>query len=80
MAHVLEMFSADPVAPVGKNHSAFPWEDWTDGRIWVAEQGVDYESQRGLLAALTKRATKEGKTVRFVRSDKAVEFEFEVTS
>lgn len=77
MAERLQMFSADPVAAGTKPHkSTFPWAEWTDGSIWKVEQGTDYESQRGLLAALTKRATKESKQVRFVRSEKAVEFEF----
>lgn len=77
MADRLEMFSADPVVPVNKNQSQFPWTLYEDGSIWRAEQGKDYESQRGFLSALTKRAKKAGKVLRIVRHEGAVEFVFE---
>lgn len=77
MATRLEQFTADPVKPVSKNQSNFPWAMWTDGTIWRVESGVDYMSQRGLLAALTKRAKKDGKEIRLVRHEDAVEFVFE---
>lgn len=77
MAERLTQFSADPVVPVSKNQSSFPWDLWTDGSIWKVESGVDYTSQRGLLAALTKRAKKDGKKIRIVRHEAAVEFAFE---
>lgn len=77
MATRLEQFSADPVKPISKNQSAFPWDLWSDGTIWRVESGVDYTSQRGLLAALTKRAKKDGKNLRIVRHEDAVEFVME---
>lgn len=77
MATRLEQFSADPVKPVNKNQTSFPWDAWEDGSIWRAESGVDYTSQRGLLAALTKRAKKQGKEIRLVRHEDSVEFAFE---
>lgn len=77
MAERLEQFSADPVKPISKNQSAFPWTVWEDGSIWRVESGVDYTSQRGLLAALTKRAKKVGKEIRIVRHEDSVEFAFE---
>lgn len=77
MAQRLEQFSADPVKPTTKNQNAFPWAMWTDGSIWKAEAGVDYTSQRGLLAALTKRAKKDSKEIRIVRHEDSVEFVFE---
>ena len=77
MATRLEQFSADPVKPTSKNQSAFPWSVWTDGSIYRVESGVDYTSQRGLLAALTKRAKKDGKDLRIARFEDAVEFAFE---
>ena len=42
MAERLAQFSADPVVPVSKNQSSFPWDLWTDGSIWKVESGVDY--------------------------------------
>jgi len=77
MATRLTQFSADPVKPTSKNQSSFPWDLWTDGSIWKAEAGVDYTSQRGLLAALTKRAKRDGKTLRIVRHEDSVEFVME---
>lgn len=77
MAQRLQEFSADPVRPSSKNASAFPWDLWTDGSIWKAEAGVDYTSQRGLLAALTKRAKRDGKNLRIVRHEDSVEFVME---
>lgn len=77
MAQRLEQFSADPVKPTSKNQASFPWAMWTDGSIWKAEAGVDYTSQRGLLAALTKRAKKDNKEIRIVRHEDSVEFAFE---
>lgn len=77
MASRLEQFTADPVTPTSKNQSSFPWAMWTDGSIWRVESGVDYTSQRGLLAALTKRAKKDDKKIRIVRHADAVEFSFE---
>lgn len=77
MAQRLDQFSADPVRPTTKNQSSFPWDLWTDGSIWRAEAGVDYTSQRGLLAALTKRAKRDGKTLRIVRHEDSVEFVME---
>lgn len=77
MAQRLEQFSADPVRPTSKNQSSFPWDAWEDGSIWRAESGVDYTSQRGLLAALTKRAKKSGKELRIVRHEDSVEFVME---
>lgn len=77
MGSRLEQFTADPITPVSKNQSSFPWDLWTDGSIWRVESGVDYTSQRGLLAALTKRAKKDEKKIRIVRHEDAVEFSFE---
>lgn len=77
MATRLTEFSADPVKPTSKNQSTFPWSVWTDGSIYRVESGVDYTSQRGLLAALTKRAKKDGKEIRLARFEDAVEFVFE---
>ena len=77
MAEVLTQFTADPVTPAPKNGSTFPWSEWTDGQIRKVVQGVDYTSQRGMLAALTKRSIKDGKTVRLVRHEGAIEFAFE---
>lgn len=77
MAQKLEQFSADPVSPAPKNGATFPWSEWTDGSIYLVKQDEDYTSQRGMLAALTKRAIKDGKTVRLVRHEGAVEFSFE---
>ena len=77
MAERIAQFSADPVRPTNKNQSNFPWAMWTDGSIWKAQSGVDYTSQRGLLAALTKRAKRDGKDIRFVRYEDSVEFVFE---
>ena len=77
MATRIEQFSADPVKPTSKNQSSFPWQVWTDGSIYRVESGVDYTSQRGLLAALTKRATKDNKDIRICRFEDAVEFVFE---
>lgn len=77
MAERLEQFSADPVKPTNKNQSSFPWDAWTDGSIWKVHSGVDYTSQRGILAALTKRAKKDSKSIRFVRHEDSVEFAFE---
>ncbi len=77
MAQKLDQFSADPVTPAPKSGSTFPWNEWCDGSIYKVEQGVDYTSQRGMLAALTKRGIKDGKTVRLVRHEGAIEFSFE---
>ena len=77
MATRIEQFSADPIKPTSKNQSSFPWDVWTDGSIYRVESGVDYTSQRGLLAALTKRAKKDGKQIRLARFEDAVEFCFE---
>ena len=77
MAQRLEQFSADPVRPTSKNQSNFPRDQWTDGTIWKAEAGVDYTSQRGLLAALTKRAKRDGKNLLIVRHEVSVEFVME---
>lgn len=77
MADRLEMFSADPVVPINKNQSQFPWDLYLDGSIWRAEQGKDYQSQRGFLSALTKQSKKLNKTLRIVRHEGAVEFVFE---
>jgi hypothetical protein len=77
MATRIDQFSADPVRPTSKNQSNFPWDVWADGSIYRVESGVDYTSQRGLLAALTKRAKKDGKTLRLARFEDAVEFVME---
>ena len=77
MAEKLAQFSADPITPAPKNGATFPWSDWSDGSIWMVKQGEDYTSQRGMLAALTKRAIKDNKVVRIVRHEGAVEFSFE---
>lgn len=77
MAEKLAQFSADPVTPSPKNGATFPWSDWEDGSIYLVKLGEDYTSQRGMLAALTKRGIKIGKTVRLVRHEGAIEFCFE---
>jgi hypothetical protein len=77
MAEKIAQFTADPVTPQAKNSQGFPWDQWADGSIWVVRQGEDYTSQRGMLAALTKKGLKTGKTVRFVRHEGAIEFSFE---
>lgn len=77
MAQKLEQFSADPSTPTPKNSGTFPWTEWTDGSIYLVKQGEDYQSQRGMLAALTKRGIKDGKVVRLVRHEGAIEFSFE---
>lgn len=77
MAEKLATFSAEPVTAAPKNTGSFPWQDWGNGEIWRVEQGKDYTSQRGMLAALTKRGMKDGKQVRFVRHESAIEFCFE---
>jgi hypothetical protein len=77
MAEKIAQFTADPVTPQAKNSQGFPWAEWGNGDIWMVKQNEDYTSQRGMLAALTKRAIKDNKTVRFVRHEGAIEFCFE---
>lgn len=41
MARPLEVFPENIEREDGK----YPWRDWTDGRPWELEQGVDFETK-----------------------------------
>lgn len=72
MAEVLEGYEFSP------GRGKYPWDQWTDGRVWKVEKGKDFSSKTrnftcGILHA---HARNSGKRVRVRKIGDTVIFQF----
>jgi len=45
--------------------AVYPWDRWTDGRVWKATEGVDFQTARNVFrSTLANRAVRTGYTVK----------------
>ena len=75
MAVVLRNFPAS--ASVGRPQK-YPWEQWQDGRVWKARQGVDFSlTPARFRCILYQRANSYGRTCRTRIDGEYVTFQFQ---
>ncbi len=72
MAKVLEVFDF-----AGRRRSTYPWNEWTDGRIWQATKDVDFKltpaKMRNILYA--KAAALQQRVLTYIQDD-VITFQF----
>lgn len=63
----------------GGNTNKYPWEQWTDGRVWVVTRGEDFTAAIGSFAmSCYQRAHRDGRRVRIRKNEDegTVHFQF----
>ncbi len=65
------------VLPKDGRSSGYPWDEWTDGSVWLAEPGTDYTcSTANFRSLLWKTAQRKGLTVTVRAHADGVAFQF----
>lgn len=84
MARVLKAYTFAVDRPTGKRGRPplYPWDEWTDGRIWKVTEGIDFTTSRnGFRSCLAGHAKRKGYTLKAENTNrssgtKSVVFQF----
>lgn len=52
----------------GRKHR-YPWDQWSDGSIWLLKRGVDYDNAVSMVGSCRAQATRLGRLVRINQRD-----------
>jgi len=66
MAEVLDSYQfRDPSPP---SSARYPWDEWTNGRVWELRRGVDFDIElRDMAREFRRAAARRGKQARTAR-------------